>query len=110
MEVTLVTRPDARPLLFCAGDLQDLHVYDPTSMAWTDLSASASGTPPPARNIHGFTTAGGKLYEHGGRGESGEGCRAEGGKLHRYEETNPAPGYSYDAVAVVVMLSKSSIA
>ena len=35
-------------------------------MAWTDLSAAASGTPPPPRTGHGFTAAGGRLYVHGG--------------------------------------------
>jgi hypothetical protein len=49
-----------------AGYLQDLHVYDPTIGAWTDLSAPASSTPPPARFDHGFTSAGGKLYVLGG--------------------------------------------
>ena len=52
--------------------LQDLHVYDPAAMAWTDLSATASGTPPSARMYHGFTSAGGKLYVHGGYDGSGE--------------------------------------
>ena len=52
--------------------LQDLHVYDPATMAWTDLSAAASGTPPSARMYHGFTSAGGKLYVHGGYDGSGE--------------------------------------
>ena len=52
--------------------LQDLHVYDPAAMAWTDLSAAASGTPPSARAYHGFTSAGGKLYVHGGIDGSGE--------------------------------------
>ena len=35
-------------------------------MAWTDLSAAASGTPPSVRMGHGFTPAGGKLFVHGG--------------------------------------------
>ncbi len=46
--------------------LQDLHVYDPETMAWTDLSVPASGTPPSARSGHGFTSTGGQLYVHGG--------------------------------------------
>jgi hypothetical protein len=58
-----------RPLTcFCADSLQDLHVYDPDTKAWTNLSAPASGTSPPARWGHGFTSAGGKLYVHGGYG------------------------------------------
>jgi hypothetical protein len=40
-------------------------------MAWTDLFAAASGTPPSARYAHGFTSAGGKLYVHGGLNFSG---------------------------------------
>ena len=52
-------------------------------MAWTDLSAVASGTPPSARNGHGITSAGGKLYVHGGRGgsSSGGGACLGGGAL-----------------------------
>jgi hypothetical protein len=44
----------------------DLHVYDPSSKSWNDLSASSSGTPPSSRIDFGFTSAGGKLYVHGG--------------------------------------------
>ena len=47
-------------------------MYDPAAMAWTDLSAAMLGTPPSARQGHGFTSAGGKLYVHGGDSESGE--------------------------------------
>ena len=50
----------------CAGLLNDLYVLDPVAMAWTNLSDAASGTPPPARYLHGFASAGGKLYVHGG--------------------------------------------
>ncbi len=46
--------------------LGDLHVYDPITMTWEDLSAAASGTPPSARCEHGFAAAGRKLYVHGG--------------------------------------------
>jgi hypothetical protein len=71
--------PPSRPRPSCAGLLKDLHVYDPASEAWTDLSAALSGTPPSPRAGHGFTSAGGKLYVHGS-GASGEGGagRAEG--------------------------------
>ena len=42
-------------------------------MAWTDLSAAASGTPPEHRYYHGFTSASGRLYVHGGfNGVGGE--------------------------------------
>jgi hypothetical protein len=44
----------------------DLHVYDPETMTWTDLSVPAFGTPPSARISLGYTSAGGKLYVHGG--------------------------------------------
>jgi hypothetical protein len=58
-------------------------VYDPAAGSWTNLSAALSGTPPSPRFGHGFTSAGGKLYVHGGfgvYGDSGEGGagRAEG--------------------------------
>ena len=46
--------------------LGDLHSFDPVAVAWTDLSDAASGVPPTARNEHGFTSTGGKLYVHGG--------------------------------------------
>ncbi len=49
------------------GLLNDLHSLDPANMTWTKLSA-ARGSPPAARAGHGFTSAGGKLYVHGGYG------------------------------------------
>ena len=58
---------------YCAGDLNDLHEFDPASGAWTDLSAALSGTPPVSRDSHGFTSAGGKLYVHGGYSYDAEG-------------------------------------
>jgi hypothetical protein len=71
----------------CAGRLNDLHVYDPAAGAWTDLSAALRGTPPSPRIYHGFTSAGGKLYMHGGLGNIGEGGarRAEGVGIARAE-------------------------
>ena len=47
-------------------------MYDPAAMAWTDLSAASSGTPPSARSGGGFASAGGKLYVHGGFDPFGE--------------------------------------
>jgi hypothetical protein len=44
----------------------DLHVFDPVSLTWFNLSIHPLGTPPAARSGHGFTSAGGKLYLHGG--------------------------------------------
>ena len=46
--------------------LGDLHAFDLGTGAWADLSAAASGTPPSPRAFHGFASAGGKLYVHGG--------------------------------------------
>ena len=64
----------AHPRWSCAGDdLNDLHVYDPAAGAWTDLSAALSGAPPSPRDGHGCTSAGGKLYVHGGGRGGGEG-------------------------------------
>jgi hypothetical protein len=54
-------------------------VFDPAAGTWTDLSAALSGTPPSPRRGHGFTSAGGKLYVHGGWDGSGEGARGDGG-------------------------------
>ena len=56
-----------------AGDMNDLHVYDPENRTWTNISISASGTPAPPRDSHGFTSTGGKIYVHGG--EYGTGRR-----------------------------------
>jgi hypothetical protein len=68
------------PPNLCIGDIvfQDLHAYDPATMAWTDLSAPTIGTPPIARCYHGFTSVEGKLYVHGGY-KYGE--RPSGGEL-----------------------------
>jgi hypothetical protein len=57
-----------------AGFFNDLHAYDPTSMAWTDLSAAVSGAPPAPRYGHGFAAAGGLLYSFGGRGADNGVC------------------------------------
>ena len=64
-----MTAPNAS--LLRAADLGDLHVYDPVAMAWTDMSAAVSGTPPSPRYNHGFTSTGGRLYVHGGVNEAG---------------------------------------
>ena len=44
--------------------LQDLHVYDPSTTAWTDLSGY--GAAPAPRFGHGFSADGGILYTVGG--------------------------------------------
>ena len=55
--------------LVCPGYLSDLHVYDPVTMSWRDLSTPVYGTPPAPRWRHGFTwTSSGGLYVHGGEG------------------------------------------
>jgi len=46
--------------------LSDLHAFDPIAVAWTDLTEGVHGIPPQARVSHGFASAGGKLYVHGG--------------------------------------------
>jgi hypothetical protein len=62
-------------ILVAAAELNnELHAYDPLSMTWFDLSSYfQAGTPPTARNGHGFTSAGGKLYVHGGQDANGNG-------------------------------------
>ncbi len=49
-----------------AGALDDLYSFDPGSRIWT-LLAATSGQRPTPRFFHGFTSAGGALYVHGGR-------------------------------------------
>ena len=61
---------------YAAVPLGDLHAYDPAAMAWTDLSAAASGTPPSPRDFHGLASAGGLLYVFGGWDGAG-GCLLE---------------------------------
>jgi hypothetical protein len=45
-----------------------LFEFDPSTMAWTDLTAVAGGSPPAGRGFHGFAAAGGRLYVHAGWG------------------------------------------
>jgi hypothetical protein len=54
------------PSSLSAGYLDDLHVFDTTAMNWTRLSFALDAPRPSARYGHGFTSAGGKLYVHGG--------------------------------------------
>ena len=58
----------------CSGLLSDLHAFDPNTMIWTDLSTPAFGDAPSARYGHGFTSAGRRLYVHGGNNGSGRCC------------------------------------
>ncbi len=66
-----VTATPARPPL-SAGLLDDLLSFDPANMTWTLLSAADHAIPPSARYWHGFTSAGGRLYVHGGLEDSGK--------------------------------------
>ncbi len=50
------------------GNLDDLHSFDPATMTWTPLSSAVDAHCPFARRLHGFTSAGGLLYVHGGWG------------------------------------------
>ncbi len=60
--------------LLLAGRLADLHSFDPAAqpVAWAPLSTATDQNRPAARISHGFATAGGRLYVHGGWLESGE--------------------------------------
>ena len=51
--------------------LNDLFAFDLDNLAWIDLSIPIAGTPPQSRSEPGFAEAGGKLYVHGGQGETG---------------------------------------
>ena len=53
-----------------AGRTEDLHSFDQATMAWTLLSANDSARPA-ARYGHGFASAGGLLFVHGGIGRVG---------------------------------------
>lgn len=53
------------------GRLNDLHVFDSSTMAWTDLTVAATGFPPSPRDGAGFAAAGGRLYVYGGQGSTG---------------------------------------
>ena len=50
----------------CTAPLNDLHVFDPIALNWTDLADINAGIPPMARGSHDFTSAGGQLYVYGG--------------------------------------------
>ncbi len=55
------------------GPLDDLLMFNPKTSKWTNITAVGSGqTSPSPRSYHGFTSAGGKLYVHGGSGRNGK--------------------------------------
>ncbi len=51
--------------------MQDLYVFDPVSLLWTNLSDYSAGEPPSSRFMHGFAAVGHKLYVQGGLGAEG---------------------------------------
>ncbi len=57
------------------GLFDDLHSFDPATMVWTPLFANKSTAKdsgwPAARAWHGFASAGGMLYVHGGYSKLG---------------------------------------
>ena len=54
------------PLSTAGEALGDLHAFDPATMTWTSLSDADDARRPLPRDWHGFTSAGGRLYVHGG--------------------------------------------
>ncbi len=65
-----------RPTL-SAGPLDDLHSFDPATMTWTLLSPANDAVRPSTRANHGFTSAAGRLYVHGGFGVDDSGGYGE---------------------------------
>ena len=53
------------------GALNDLRSFNPSDLTWVDISVVAYGARPEPRILHGFASAGNKLYVHGGLGENG---------------------------------------
>ena len=53
------------------GDLGSILVFDTTTAAWTDVTASVGGTSPSARSAVGMASVSGKIFVHGGRGSAG---------------------------------------
>ncbi len=72
------------PFLPTAGNIDDLHVFDPATMNWTLLSAALDAPCPSARYSHGFTSAGGKLYVHGGYGTKQGADKGDGRRLKSF--------------------------
>jgi hypothetical protein len=70
--------PNSNPAPYCcpqlsAGLLDDLHSFDPATMKWTLLSVADGAGRPSKRSGHGFTSAGGLLYLHGGSSSTSTG-------------------------------------
>lgn len=64
-----------------AGRLGDLHSFDPATMTWTPLSPADDPRRPSARSFHGFTSAGGLLYVHGGLSDAGSSLSLRGARI-----------------------------
>jgi len=56
----------------CTGNFNDLHVFNISALAWSDLSDPAAGIPPSPRAGHGFKAVEELLYVHGGISNSGK--------------------------------------
>ncbi len=52
--------------------MNDLYVYDPLTMTWTDLSSSTDGNPPTPRILHGFEVFDDAIYVQGGIDSTGD--------------------------------------
>ena len=61
--------------------LDDLHAFDPATMTWTLLSPADDPRRPSARFGHGFTSAGGLLYVHGGYSDAGSSLSLRGARI-----------------------------
>ncbi len=53
-------------ILFSTVSFNDLLMFEPHAMAWTNLSSIALGLPPVPSRFQGFTSSGGKLFVFGG--------------------------------------------
>ncbi len=69
LHIAVATHP--YPTNPSASRFDGLHAFDPATMRWTLLSAVLDAPRPSARYGHGFTSAGGKLFVHGGYGIGG---------------------------------------
>jgi hypothetical protein len=76
--------------------LDDLFSFDIASMTWTQLYATDGSARPGIRRWHGFTSAGGKLYLHGGYGFTYEVIGCSPASLFRFVFLFPMP-VSYSA-------------
>jgi hypothetical protein len=71
-------KPPEPRLLPSTGYLDDMYSFDPATVTWTLLSTVDDAYRPSARDGHGLTSAGGRLYLHGGSGDGAGVGRALG--------------------------------